>query len=76
MSLWSRFALLIIVPIVILIAFTVTFSLISGKLEPFDLFSKIDILTNNYLMVGVFILAAILFFGFMLFLKEKFLGSS
>jgi uncharacterized BrkB/YihY/UPF0761 family membrane protein len=76
MGLASRFMLMIIVPITILIGFSVTFSFIGGKLNPFDLFDKIKTLTGNYLLIGVFILLGIVFFGFFLFLKEKFLGSS
>lgn len=76
MGLASKFMLMIIVPITILIAFSITFSLISGKEKPFDLFNKVEYLTGNYLLMGVFILLAIVLFGLLLFLKEKFLGSS
>ncbi len=76
MGLASRFMLMIVVPITILIGFSVTFSFIGGKLNPFDLFDKIKTLTGDYLLIGVFILLGIVFFGFFLFLKEKFLGSS
>lgn len=76
MGLASRFMLMIIVPITIMIGFSVTFSFIGGKLNSFDLFDKIKALTGDYLLIGVFILLGIVFFGFFLFLKEKFLGSS
>ncbi len=76
MGLASRFMLMIIVPITIMIGFSVTFSFTGGKLNPFDLFDKIKTLTGNYLLIGVFILLGIVFFGFFLFLKEKFLGPS
>jgi hypothetical protein len=76
MGLASRFVLLIIIPITILIGFTITFSLISGEQKPFDLFNKVEILTNNYLLIGALILVGIVFFGFLLSLKEKLLGSS
>jgi len=76
MGLASKFMISILIPIVILIGFLVTFSLISGKQKPFDLFSKVEMLTSNYLLIGVIILAIILIFGFLLFLKERILGSS
>ena len=76
MGLASKLTLMIIAPITILIGFIVTFSLISGKEKPFDLFSKVEILTNNYLLIGVFIFLGIIFFGFFLFLKDKFLSPS
>jgi uncharacterized BrkB/YihY/UPF0761 family membrane protein len=76
MGLTSKLMLSILVPITVLIGFIVTFSLISGKQKPFDLFSKIDAFMNNYFLIGIIILAVILTFGFFLFLKEKFLGSS
>ncbi|OGI11960.1 hypothetical protein A3K64_00615 [Candidatus Micrarchaeota archaeon RBG_16_36_9] len=76
MGLGTRFILMILIPIVILIGFTATFSLIGGQQNPLELFNKVDILTNNYLMIGVLILIIIVFFGFVMFLREKLLGSS
>lgn len=76
MGIASRFMLMIIAPITIMIGFLVTFSFIGGKLNPFDLFDKIKTLTGDYLLIGVFILLGIIFFGFFLFLKEKFLGTT
>jgi hypothetical protein len=76
MGLGSKFMLMILVPIVIIIGFSVTFSFISGKLKPFDLFGYVKTLTGDYLLIGVFILLGIIFFGFFLFLKEKFVGTS
>ena len=76
MSLASKFMLLILVPITIMIGFSAAFSFISGKLKPFDLFDYVKTLTVNYLWIGVFILLGIVFFGFFLLLKEKFLGTS
>jgi len=76
MGLGSKFMLMILVPTVIIIGFSVTFSIISGNLKPFDILSKIELFTNNYLLIGVFILLAIIFFGFFLYLKEKFMLTS
>ena len=67
--------LMILIPVTILIGFIVTFSLISGKQKPFDLFDNIKSFMNNYLLIGILILVVIIFFGLLLFLREKFLGS-
>jgi hypothetical protein len=74
MNLATYFSVIILASVLLLTGFLVTFSLISGKLRPFDLFPKIETLTNNYLLMGVIVLAAIIIFGTFLFLKEKFLG--
>jgi uncharacterized BrkB/YihY/UPF0761 family membrane protein len=76
MGLGSKLMLMILVPITIMIGFSVAFSFMSGKLKPFDLFDYVKTLTGDYLLIGVFILLGIIFFGFFLFLKEKFLGAS
>jgi len=68
--------LMILIPVTILIGFIVTFSLMSGKQQPLDLLGNIKSFMNNYLLIGVLILIVIVFFGLLLFLREKFLGSS
>jgi len=62
MSLASRILFLILAPLTLVIGFLVTFSLMSGKISPSELFTKIEIFTNLYLLLGIF-----------LFFKEHFL---
>jgi len=76
MGLASRFMLMIIAPITILIGFIITFSLINGKQKPLDLLNNVEALTTNYLLMGALILVAILFFGFLLFMKERLFGKA
>ena len=76
MGLASRFVIMILVPVTILIGFIVTFSLMSGKEKPFDLFESVKILTNNYLIIGFIILIGIVFFGFLLSLRQKLIGNT
>jgi len=76
MGLGSKLMLMILVPITIMIGFSVAFSFMSGKLKPFDLFDYVNVIKGDYILIGVFILLGIVFFSFFLFLKEKFLGTS
>jgi len=70
MSLTSKLLVLILVSLTLLIGFLVTFSLISGKLSPSELFTKIEISTDLYLLFGILLLMGILIFGILLSLRE------
>jgi len=70
MTLASRMIVLILISLTVLIGFFVTFSLISGKLSYPELFTKIEISTDSYLLFGILLLIGILIFGILLFLKE------
>jgi predicted MFS family arabinose efflux permease len=73
MSLASRLLVLILASFTLVIGFFVTFSLISGKESPFELFTKIEILKNLYLLFGILLIIGIIIFGVFLFFKEHFL---
>ncbi|NIM47314.1 MAG: hypothetical protein GTN40_04115 [Candidatus Aenigmarchaeota archaeon] len=70
MSLASRLLVLILASLTLLIGFLVTFSLMSGKLSPSQLFTKIEISTDLYLLFGTLLIIGILIFGFLLSLKQ------
>ncbi len=74
MNVVNYFSVIILASLLLLTGFLVTFSLMSGKMKPFDLFPKIEALTNNYLLMGAVVIATILIFGIFLVVKERLLG--
>jgi len=73
MGLGSKLLVLILIFFTLIIGFFVTFSLISDKITPSELFTKIEkieISTDLYMLFGIILILGFLIFGILLSLKQ------